>query len=297
MRALAEFIMRGRAQAALIAVLIIPLIPQAALALVTLRRGAAEGLMLLPWAILPTLLMWWGNSGDGVWPFVIAGLIGVVGVYIGALLLRAQGGWALTSIVIAGLTLVSGVIYLVLFDASVTALLDQWIEVQKQALDSRGIEYDESVLQLPPNSDFIGVGAFGVLVNMLLALVLGRWWQALLYNPGGFGQEFRQLRLSAPLALVCVIPTALCMLLPQYRLWALVSAMPLVLVSISIAHQFAATQRMGKAWLVIFYIALANLPFFIMIAVLGLADTWLDIRSRLISKTANSKSRDDDSDK
>src|SRR5690606_23988565 len=34
----------------------------------------------------------------------------------------------------------------------------------------------------------------------LLCLMLGRYWQSVLYNPGGFGLEFRALRLSPPLA-------------------------------------------------------------------------------------------------
>ena len=59
MRALAEYIMRGRAQAALIAVLIVPVIPQAALALVTLRRGVLDGLWVGFWAFAPTLSAVW----------------------------------------------------------------------------------------------------------------------------------------------------------------------------------------------------------------------------------------------
>lgn len=281
-RALANFIMRGRAQAILIAVLIIPLIPQAALALVTLRRGALEGLMLLPWAILPTLVMLWGD--EGIVALAVPSVVTLVGVFAGAMLLRLQAGWALAAVSLAGICLLSGGLYQLLFDSTVTQLLDQWIELQKQALDARGMDYDESQLNLPPNRDFIGLGALGMGINMVLALVLGRWWQALLYNPGGFRQEFSQLRLTPLQALLCTAATALCLVNQNYRLWALIPALPLVLVSVAVAHQFAAVQRMGRTWLVIFYIALANMPFYLAIALLGLLDTWMDMRGRLIGR-------------
>jgi hypothetical protein len=38
------------------------------------------------------------------------------------------------------------------------------------------------------------------LMVALLALLLGRWWQAGLFNPGGFRPEFQELRLGRPLA-------------------------------------------------------------------------------------------------
>jgi hypothetical protein len=58
MRALAEFIMRGRLQAGTVAVLgyLIPLLAPAAVALITLRKGAAEGSMILLFALSPALL-------------------------------------------------------------------------------------------------------------------------------------------------------------------------------------------------------------------------------------------------
>ncbi|MEZ5581549.1 MAG: hypothetical protein R3F37_01040 [Candidatus Competibacteraceae bacterium] len=34
------------------------------------------------------------------------------------------------------------------------------------------------------------------LASLLCGLLLGRWWQALLFNPGGFSREFHELRLD-----------------------------------------------------------------------------------------------------
>mgnify|MGYP007113695048 CR=1 FL=1 len=45
-----------------------------------------------------------------------------------------------------------------------------------------------------------GVLAAGMFLQLVFGLLLGRWWQALLYNPGGFRSEFHQLRLYPALA-------------------------------------------------------------------------------------------------
>ncbi len=70
MKALAQFVMRGRFQALLVTVvgagsLLFSPISAAALALVTLRKGAGEGAWLLFWALLPagSLVYLYGDSG------------------------------------------------------------------------------------------------------------------------------------------------------------------------------------------------------------------------------------------
>ena len=70
MKGLAEFVMRGRLQALLVIVagagsLLFCWISAAALALVTLRKGAGPGAWLFMWALLPagTLLYVYGDSG------------------------------------------------------------------------------------------------------------------------------------------------------------------------------------------------------------------------------------------
>lgn len=59
MRALAEFIMRGRPQACLVALVgvIVPLIGPASVGLVTLRKGSFEGALVALWATLPFFVL------------------------------------------------------------------------------------------------------------------------------------------------------------------------------------------------------------------------------------------------
>jgi len=36
-------------------------------------------------------------------------------------------------------------------------------------------------------------------------LMLARWWQAVLYNPGGFQQEFHQFKLQPAIAMMLMV--------------------------------------------------------------------------------------------
>ena len=50
-----------------------------------------------------------------------------------------------------------------------------------------------------------GVMASSLQVTCLLCLMLARYWQASLYNPGGFGREFRSLRLAPAVAVILLL--------------------------------------------------------------------------------------------
>ena len=49
-----------------------------------------------------------------------------------------------------------------------------------------------------------GFLASSFMIGTFLSLYLARWWQATIYNPGGFGKEFRALNLGKTTALVAM---------------------------------------------------------------------------------------------
>jgi len=113
MRALAEFIMRGRLQAGTIAVLgyIIPLLTPATLALVTLRKGAFEGTVILLFGLFPALLSLMLADGSSVVVWIT--LLSLVVVYIPALYLRETISLSTTIVgVLLTASLVSGAVLL-----------------------------------------------------------------------------------------------------------------------------------------------------------------------------------------
>ncbi|WP_020209936.1 hypothetical protein [Gilvimarinus chinensis] len=282
MRALAEFIMRGRAQAAAVALLghWIPLLSPATVALVTLRRGLADGAMVLAWALLPAIVfMAMGQQNAAL------AIIGAVSIFTAAQVLRQSASWqhALMGLVACNTlgAVVLGVTLPELVDKAVAALAEIMAAITAEA---------EPPLVLPePNATMVlGLLAAMTTLSGAMGLILGRWWQAVLYNPGGFGTEFRALRLTPVAALVCMIAAVYCYQQPATtKVWALVFAQPLLFAGIALVHALVAKKGMGVQWLVLFYIALILLqPFKILLVIVAFGDTWLDIRGRIKPKQA-----------
>ena len=134
----------------------------------------------------------------------------------------------------------------------------------------------------PSDTFVLGLIAYVVALSGLGSLLLARWWQALLYNPGGFQQEFHQLRLMPVQALVCSLGAIYCLLQPQgYQAWASLFALPLLLTGIAIVHALVRARDLGKGWLVLMYFGLfVAAPLSAAISTLALVDTWFNLRDR-----------------
>ncbi|SDK55876.1 hypothetical protein [Microbulbifer yueqingensis] len=273
MRALAEFIMRGRVRAVLTAMVGIPLISPAALALVSLRRGSRDGLVVLVWALLPVV----AGGMSGVFSPLMTGLgtTHLAAVFGGAMVLRASRSWvpalvALTALAAAGILLTAH------FSGG---LLDTLLQA---AEESGGGQADQ--LRQVFNSEVLATGYLALVsaITATLALVLGRWWQALLYNPGGLREEFHQLRMPLPLAAVAMLLWVYCLLTPGLAFWGALIAFPLVVAGIALIHWLVAQRGWGRGPLVALYVVLviAALPLAGFLCGLALVDSWIDIRGR-----------------
>ncbi len=276
MRPLAEFIMKGRLQAVAVAglgigSLMFAWVGAAAAALVTLRKGMTEGAFVVFWALLPAIAVL--SYGQDVGPLCML-LVSAVAAEV----LRSSRSWplALCAAVVGGL--VSALIlyhsaqdYLAGILATVQPMLDQ---LQTQ---SRG--------QLPQilTGDIAAVIGSSTVLWSGLALMLARWWQALLYNPGGFREEMWSLRLPA---VVTVVLVAAMLLFSQagevYRFWGVMCLLPLIAAGLSLVHGLVGRLALGRVWLVVFYIALLLFgPLWAVLILAAIVDSWIDIRRRL----------------
>jgi hypothetical protein len=286
MRALAEFIMRGRIQATLVVVLaaIVPLLfwlSAAAACLVLLRRGVRDAAGILVWALLPALV--WAYLGDPRLLFVSVGALGL------ALLLRAEWPWSRLLLCSVGL----GVLYALIL-SSVSALREPIeavsLEAQKLWPQLFGADYQQlpveqrELLQasLSPAA-LIGFAAVTLQMLSVLCLMLGRYWQALLYNPGGFGREFRALRLPTGVALALLAGVLLgASLGPELGMLKLFCSVPLLLAGLAMLHGVVAEKPSMRFWLVGAYVCL--LVFYPLLIILAVVDSLMDFRGRLARK-------------
>lgn len=282
MRALAEFIMRGRMQASFVVVgsAALPLLfwlSAAAGSLVLLRRGLSDTFGIVALATLPAAAWWYFGE-----PRTLLLLLGTLGL---AQLLRASVSWRLVlmSSVLVGLAyaLVLGEV----FRAPIEAMAGELQKLMPQVFESaRPLPADEKarldVLLVPV---LTGLLAALLQIVSLLALVLGRYWQSLLYNPGGFASEFRALRLPGLWALALVAGMLIAPSLgAQLAMLAPLCSVPLVFAGTALVHGLVAQGRLGRFWLVGLYVTLLLFMqlTYPLLMVLAIVDSLIDFRGR-----------------
>jgi len=300
MRSLAGFAMQGRSQAALAAAgaavlsLMLPLvavISSAVVALATLRQGVREGLMVAGISALGSGALAWLALGSP-WPALGFLMVLWAPAWALALLLRTSRSLSLTVLgaALLGLLILVGIH---LGTADPAALWSQLMEPLRAGLVEGGTvaEADSRALVEALARWMTGAFAASLYVQFLLALFLGRWWQAVLYNPGGFGAEFRELRLPQGIGFAALALIGLRLWQPE-SLWGfelLLLLVPLLLIQgLAVAHGVRHTLGAGAGWLIALYVLLVvAMPYAeVLVLGLGFADLWLDVRARVARRAA-----------
>lgn len=291
MRLLAEFILRGRSQAAAIAFLgvliFVPLLANITIGLVALRKGASEGSIALGAAFVANfILLAVGYSNESQQVYSLGAPLVTFAI---ALVLRATISWPFTTY---AAVVASGVIAsaMVLVQPEVT---NEISSATQKMMESIAANNEEPQGEVPENlrevlGDFTavktaGLFAFFTVWTALISLFIARWMQSWLFNPGGFQEEFHRLRLTSP-ATIAFVFAALCMeyLGFEYAFWSSLCISPLMLAGISLVHYFCKAGGLGYRGLFAYYgLLLIGAPIVILITVFaGVCDTWLDLRTR-----------------
>lgn len=279
MRVLAEFIMRGRMQACLVGVFgsLLPFVSVSTIGLVTLRKGAAEGFIVSLWVILPLLLSYMFSASS---PFmaVVSG-VALINMALVANAHRVTADWNFS----LGIATLSGVVLVCLAALLFQAEMNDFVNELEEMLATASEQSGQTMLVLTRNG-FLAFVAWVVIFNTVIGLVLSRWWQALLYNPGGFQEEFQMLRLSPKLSLVCLsIFIAGLALGGNYQLWLRLASIPLLIGGLAIVHYVVQHKRFGRQVLVVMYVGLFLFGpvLMVLLGALGAADSVMNFRTRL----------------
>ncbi|HBR97876.1 MAG TPA: hypothetical protein DD979_10930 [Gammaproteobacteria bacterium] len=295
MLGLASFAMRGPLYAALPASLLLALavflpplawLSAAVVALVFLRKGINDGLIVFAAsAIAIGMFTAWqtGNFPAGVklvaafWlPVIVLSLVLRETVDLGKTLLAAST---------AGLAVVGG--FFVFMDDP-AAFWEQQILTQFPVDQfSSQFPMEQAALEtFARQSSLMMTGAFitVMMLGALVSLIIARAWQAGLYNPGGFREEFHDLRLGKSPAILGLL---MALAAVGTGLPIFMNAAPIVVAlfffqGLAVFHGVVARRQLSSGWLIGLYgLLLFLLPHtMILLGALGMADNWLNIRKR-----------------
>lgn len=295
MRFLANNIMRGSMAAilvtsvtAMLGLLLPPLgyLSAAAIGLVTLRLGLTEALKVISGAALATAVLGGLLVGNPMLP--LAFLVALwLPLLVTAWSLRRTADLARS----LRLSALFGVILIFAFHAVIDNPTEWWLQFLRQMVEQAPVEQQDILLPILEQLASLMTGMVGAatVLGIILSLLLARWWQASLYNPGGFRHEFHALRLGNIVAGVAALLLIVAWLQPAG--WqVIIDLLPLALLlcllqGLAVAHGLVAKRGASTGWLVAMY-ALLLLPIVatqavLLMAVVGMMDNWLDFRVRM----------------
>jgi hypothetical protein len=285
MRKLAQFILQGPYQAIALAGILGGLaqtffllaMPGAmAVALFVLRKGEKPGLMvLLGTALLTVAAASLVESRPG-FDYPVALLL-IFPAYLAAIVLRACESQGLA---IAAITACAALFAFAvqLFSGDAVQWWSEWLKIAAQGVP--GAQYEDFGDNVMP------------VINGLIALLLGllssacllwaRWSQAALFNPEGFGREFRVLTLPGWIITVMfvVLPLAALVRLTLLYDLMLVAVLPFFFQGLAVLQHGAVKKRLNKFLTLLPYILLLLMPQFVIVgcACLGGVDMLFNFR-------------------
>ncbi len=306
---LAGFILKGPFQAALVAAAMAILgmlfppvtwISAAAIVLVTLVNGYKQGLVTtaiayLGAAVFAYIILLKMATGSALSPLVALEMV----LYFALLV------WLPAWMVSATLKLTISLAYSLQFLAIVSLIAiavfytlypnfgELWRQYFDQLFGQLAAQSDKVSLATLKNMEnglihFLpGLFVSSLMFGTMLSLFLGRWWQAIYFNPGGFAKEFQALSLGKATTLVGLTIIVLSLLLKTYVMYAFMAiVMMLYLVQgVAILHAVFKIKQLHLIWLILTYALMMFVPQIMLLLIfVGLVDSWADIRQRFVLK-------------
>jgi hypothetical protein len=291
---LASFILKGQSQAALVAAtmaiigLAVPpagWVSAAAIVLVTLVNGPKSGLITTALSL----------AGAAIFAYLIFSAPQVAVIFV---LLFWLPAWLIAAVLRQTVSLAYSLQILTLMTLLAVAILymlfpnigELWREpldiIVKQLAEQSA---DFSLTELKQTEDWVieflpGLLASSIMFGTMLSLFLGRWWQAVFYNPGGFGKEFRSLNLGKVSALCALAIMLIAAIVDSMFVVAMVTVVLVLygMQALSLLHAVIKIRQFNTAWLFVIYMIMFFVPHVLLLLILAsFVDPWLDIRQRI----------------
>lgn len=279
MRALAEFVMRGRNHAVGVAVVsgVLPFLNwlgAAVAALVMLRKGPLEAMIVSMWALMPLAIAVYYIRD----PSPAIALIGTAAL---AYVLRTTGSWEVTFAIAVVISAAGSLIFELMATELLAVIVEWYMELSADLQQAGSVSVEAARMSI------MGFFAMSQAYAMLMFLILARWWQSELYNPGGFQKEFHQLRMSPTLSATLVALMLVSFVFDeQLGRWIPLLTVPLIMMALSLVHWMMSYRKLSGHWVFGFYMLLLVLfqVIYPLLAALALIDSLFNLRARIQSK-------------
>jgi hypothetical protein len=249
--------------------------------LIALRFDAKQGLVMAGTAAAAS--SWLLLSVAPEMPWLTVGVAGVIVTpVLLALLLKRTGSLNLCfQLAVAGVTAVVIAVYVAVSDPAAV-----WVRLLNSAVQQAGaaglhVPSDTGALiQQWARTMWGGLAALS-LATMLGSLFLGCWWQTLLQAPGGFGAEYRQLRLGVVLGIAVTVLFIVVFVTDSALVGSLawIAFAALSFQGLAAAHRSKAGGRLNRGWLaaiyVLLFVPISTSITVVVLAIWGFADNWL----------------------
>lgn len=285
MKPFGEFIMRSQRNAGLLA-LVFALLPflnwlsVIIMALVTLRRGAKQGFLILICVLLPSVVWLFISKNDTVLLNII---VGATVVWILASVLHKTHSWSY--VLLAGAFI--GAVVIVALHGSINDMNAWWAHKMSSYMQSAGkeMEIDTSAQQamIAQLAKFAtGLQAAAIFLVDIVWLAVARYWQALLYNQGQLRPELYKIQLPKWSTVVLVIVGLIAY---ATKMPMLIDMLPMLFVAytlagISLVHFVVSARKVSWLWLVLLYAGLVfALPYMVAaLVIVAICDSWFNLR-------------------
>ncbi len=205
-----------------------------------------------------------------------------------AAILRSTNSWSYL-IAIAALV---GAFHVLLVQAMFPDIGSYWI-VQLKAFAEESKVFEDAaqekqdLIVLALSQYMTGMVGMFIVSTKLGIIMIGRWMQDRLYNPGGLRKELLAIRMpvvaSAGL-MICYLGMFFSPVL--FKDLFFVAVLPFVCAGLSLIHAIAQTKKSGLIILIVTYIALLLLVFYVLnlLAILAVLDSWYNYRDKYRGK-------------
>ncbi len=271
----------------------VSIVSSAAVSLVTLRRGGNEGLFILICSCLSAALFGFVILGN--FEFAIMYGLGLwLPVWLVSIILKEVQSLSVT----IQITHILGMIGVVGFFLYIDSPTEFWLSkinlvIQTILDNTAGLPDQEKLNVFSQNQELItlyakamtGVFITGGIMSLFLGLFLARMWQAALYNPGGFRDEYLALRTHPVFIIILISSVAIGNLMTGFMAnlgWniAIVLMALYALIGLSTLHFAFSHMKTGRFLVPFLYISLIITPGAagVILIIVGLIDAGLNLR-------------------